>query len=399
MTERFTEKYLEYAKEFTDCPDVFLMWGALLAISASLSRKVYVEIGAWNQSPNLWIVLIGKSSSHKSTAISRVEDLIESIDVDRLAPSEFSQEAIIDSLSKNSTRLFIFDEAKSFFDSMTKTYNQGLNALLTTLYRKPNYSRTTIKHGTLNIQNAYLSMGMATTPEWLRSSLQNAEESAMSGFLSRFLMIPYSGNGNTPFPKPPPHDAMKFEGLKNILRSFKRIEHPFKYTPKADVSFHSWFKEITERENNALPMLGGFFEHFKNEAIHKLSIIMAIDRGEEDITETAFQEAAACLKYVETMLPTLIEDLTSDTIERDRHKIIRYMKEQAASRREDLANAVHIHGDKLSFHLRGMISDDLIKMWQEPTKTRKVWMIEWIGGSHENTNGSGTREPLLDSVS
>ena len=378
--KRFTEAYLEYAKEFTDCPDVFLMWGALLAISASLSRKVYVEIGAWNQSPNLWIVLIGKSSSHKSTAISRVEDLIESIDIDRLAPSEFSHEAIIDALSKNATRLFIFDEAKGFFDSMKKKYNEGLNALLTTLYRKPNYSRTTMKYGTVNIQNAYLAMGMATTPEWLRSSLQNAEESAMSGFLSRFLMIPCTANGDKPYPKPPPHDLMKFGALKNMLRGFQRIEQPFSYTPEADKCFDNWFCEITERENKSSPILGGFFEHFKNEAIHKLAVILAIDRGEREITRAAFEEAAACLRYVEKMLPTLVEDLTSDKLDQERKKIRDYIRSQGLCRREDLASIVHVHGEKLTLHLRGMVADDLVKMWQEPTKTRKVWMLEWIGG-------------------
>lgn len=383
MSERFTEKYLEYAKEFTGCPDVFLKWGALLAISASLSRKVYVEIGAWNQSPNLWVVLIGKSSSHKSTAISRVEDLIESIDIDRLAPSEFSQEALIDALSKNSTRLFIFDEAKSFFDSMGKKYNQGLNAVLTTLYRKPNYSRTTMKYGTINIQNAYLAMGMATTPEWLRSSLQDAEQSAMSGFLARFIMIPYSGP-NISFPKPPPHDLEKFGGLKDILRSFQRIEQPFAYTPDADKAFNTWFEEITERENKALPILGGFFEHFKNEAIHKLAVIYAIDRRETEITRSAFGEAVSALDYVETMLPSLVEDLTSDKMEQGRRKIRECIRSKGLCRRETVADAVHIHGEFLTRYLSGLEADGLIRISKEKGKTKAITMLEWVGGGiHE----------------
>jgi Protein of unknown function (DUF3987) len=397
MADRFTEKYLEYAKEFTDCPDVFLMWGALLAISASLSRRVYVEIGAWNQSPNLWIVLIGKSSSHKSTAISRVEDLIESIDLDRLAPAEFSHEAIIDALSKNATRLFIFDEAKSFFDSMHKKYNEGLNALLTTLYRKPNYSRTTMKHGTINIQNAYLAMGMATTPEWLRASLQDAEQSAMSGFLSRFLMIPYSETENTPYPKPPPHDLMKFGILKDMLRAFQRIEQPFVYTSEADSAFNEWFTAITRRENKALPMLGGFFEHFKNEAIHKLSVIMAIDRGEREITLSAFEEAVTCLHYVEKMLPTLVQDLTDDKIERSRRKIVTYMESHAVCSRETLANDVHIHGESLSRFLAGLEADGLIASTKRKTKTRTLTMIEWTGGTHENGDAGLSVRQLQDS--
>jgi hypothetical protein len=195
-------------------------------------------------------------------------------------------------------------------------------------------------------------------------------------------MIPYSGNGNKPFPMPPPHSLYKFGVLKDILRGFQRIEQAFSYTAEARSAFDTWFIDITEREHKAIPILGGFFEHFKNEAIHKLAIIFAIDRGEQEITRSAFGEAVSALSYVEEMLPSLLEDLTSDRLEQDRRKIKNHLRTNGICRREDLANAVHIHGDKLSNHLRGMQADDLIKMWQEPTKTRKVWMLEWIGGNH-----------------
>lgn len=381
--ERFTEKYLEYAKEFTDCPDVFLHWGALLAISSTLSRAVYFKSGRWNPAPNLWIILIGKSSSHKSTAIGIAEDLIEGIDANRLAPHEFTQEAIVKALSENALRLFVFDEAKSFFDSTMKDYNKGLSALLTTLYRKAHYTRTTMKHGTLNIQNAYLTMGMATTPEWLRKSLQNAEETALSGFLSRFLLVPYSGNGNQPYPISPPDDMMKFGALKDRLREWLALEHQFAYAPDALAAFNIWFNELTERENKAPAIFGSFYEHFKNEAIHKLSIIYALDRSEKEITRSAFGEAVSALSYVEEMLPSLVEDLVSDVSERERKKILEYVKDKGICSRENLADHVHIHGEKLSRHLQGLQADSIIALTSKKTKTKNITMIEWTGGQSE----------------
>lgn len=383
MTQRFTEKYLEYAKEFTDCPDVFLHWGALLTISSMLSRTVYFKSGRWNPAPNLWIILIGKSSSHKSTAIGISEDLVEAVDAGRLAPHEFTQEAIIKALSENSLRLFVFDEAKSFFDSTMKDYNKGLSALLTTLYRKSHYTRTTMKHGTLNIQNAYLTMGMATTPEWLRKSLQNAEETALSGFLSRFLLVPYVGEGNKPYPISPPDDVMKFGALKDKLREFMAFEHEFVYQPDARQAFEIWFQDLTERENKASPLFGSFYEHFKNEAIHKLSIIYAVDRGEKTISRSAFGEAVASLDYIEEMLPSLVEDLVSDGSERERKKILLFIQDKAVCSREKLADHVHIHGDKLTRHLQGLQADSLIALTSQKTKTKNITMIEWTGGTHE----------------
>ena len=378
MTERFTDAYLDYAHEFTDCPDPFLLWGALLAISASLSRKVYVEAGSWNISPHLWIVLIGKSSSHKSTAISIVEDLIELVDPTRAAPHEFSAEAIIQALADKPNRLFIFDEAKSFFDTLSKKYNESLKSLFTTLYRKPNYTRTTLKHGTLTIKDAYIPMGLATTPEWLRQSLQDAEQSAMSGFLARFLMVPFHGNGNAPMALPPPHDAMKFRHLVEILEGYKAIEQTYHYSPEALLALNVWYLETTSRENKTLPVLGPFFEHLKNEAIHKLGVLFAVDRGEQEITLSVFKEAVLCLGYIEDMLPSLLSELTEQRFDRERRKVADYIKANSGCKRQKLADAVGIHGDALSKHTNGLKADGKIAERVEKGVTRPFTHFDWI---------------------
>lgn len=380
MTNRFTEKYLEYANEFTDCPDPFLLWGALLAISASLSRSVYVEAGSWNVSPHIWVVLIGKSSSHKSTAISIVEDLIELVDSQRSAPHEFTAEAIIQSLSKQSNRLFIFDEAKAFFDMLSKKYNESLKSLFTILYRKPNYTRTTIKHGVLSIKNAYLPMGLATTPEWLRQSLQDAEQSAMSGFLARFLMVPYNGNGNTPMALPPPHNSEKFETLTDMLVAFTKIEQVFCYAPEAREKLNRWYGETTERENKALPLLGPFFEHFKNEAVHKLGILFAVDRGEQEITKEAISEAMLCLRYVEDMLPGLVEDMTDTKWDRDHKRLLEMVRKHQEMDRSELSRLTKLSGQHLTAHLLGAEQDGHLIIQRTIRTTKPVTVISWVNG-------------------
>lgn len=383
MKSRFTDDYLAYAKDFTDCPEVFLQWGALLAISSVLSRGVYVEIGSWNISPHLWLVLIGKSSSHKSTAISIAENLVEAIDPSRMAPHEFSSEAIIKSLSESPNRMFVFDEAKSFFDSMSKSYNEGLKSLFTTLYRKPTYTRTTLKHGTICISGAYMPIGMATTPEWLRSSLQDAQEAALSGFLARFLMVPYVGEGNKPIARPKPHSVEKLLALKDRLSAIQRICRPFAYTSEADAYLEKWYEETTEREDAALPVLGPFFEHIKNEAVHKLAVIMAIDRGEDEINLDGLREACLALSYVEEQLPGLVMDLTDSKMERDRKKILMLIKKERFIERTFVSRRTHITGDTLSAHLRGMEADGFIEIKKGEGTTKSKQVIVWKGEDHD----------------
>lgn len=382
MTERFTDQFLRYAKEFTDCPDIFLTWGALLSISGALSRSVYVEIGSWNIAPHIWVVLIGKSSSHKSTAISIAEDLIQGISVDRAAPHEFTSEAILQSLHEQPVRFFIFDEAKGFFDMLGKKYNESLKSLFTILYRKPTYTRNTLKHGLISIQNAYLPMGMATTPEWLRQSLKDAEQSAMSGFLARFLMIPYSGNGNKPMPKPPPHDPEKFDLLKDKLSSIMRIARPYSYSSEADFALSEWYVSMTDRENSSLPVLGPFFEHLKNEAIHKISVLMAIDRGEDVISLSAFKEAVLALSYIEEQLPKFVDEMTAKDWDRERAKIMAFLSKIKRCKREELADEVFIHGNQLTAHLKGLEADGVISLSTEKGRTRPFTVIEWTKGNY-----------------
>lgn len=376
---RFTDNYIAYANEFTDCPDVFLLWGALLAISSSLSRSVYVEAGSWNIAPHIWPVLIGKSSSHKSTALSITEDLIESGDVDRMAPHEFTQEAIIDSLSKKPQRMFIFDEAKSFFDSMSKDYNGGLKSLFTVLYRKPNYVRTSIKHGTQMIQNAYITMGLATTPEWFRQSIQDAEKDALSGFLARFLMIPYIGEGNKPMALPPPHNSEKLQALGEQLFQYRKIEQVFHYTPDCKVVLDKWYASTTERENEALPLLGPFFEHFKNEAIHKLCVLFAVDHGLGEITIPVFNDASLCLKYIEDNLHNLMADMTGTKWDRDHRRVIEVVRKAGQIGRTELSRLTHLTGQHLTAHVTGMLQDRVIRTDEQDTKGRPVQLVTWLG--------------------
>lgn len=376
---RFTEDYLTYAKEFTDCPPIFLHWGALLAISSVLTREVYYPAGSWNIAPHIWPVLIGRSSSHKSTALSITEDLIESLNPERLAPHEFSQEAILKALSERPAQLFIFDEAKSFFDSMGKKYNDGLKSLFTTLYRKSHYTRTTLKYGTLSIKGAYMTIGMASTPEWLRASLTDAEDASLSGFLARFLLVPFAGVSATPMSRPPAHDMAKFGLLKDRLRQMSYISRAFTYDHEAGLEFDRWFVQLTARENDAHVILGPFFEHFKNEAIHKLGILFAIDRCENSITVDAFREAALALSYLEKMLPTLIEDITNDKWQRERTKIIAILKKNESVDRSKLSRLSHLTGQHLQKHIDGLKMDRLIELNEQPTKGRSMQMLIWVG--------------------
>jgi len=157
------------------------------------------------------------------------------------------------------------------------------------------------------------------------------------------------------------------------------IARPFTYDPLAGLEFDCWFHQITARENDAHAILGPFFEHFKNEAIHKLGILFAIDRGENSITVDAFREASLALSYLEKMLPTLIEDITNDKWQRERNKVVLIIQKNGEIDRSKLSRLAHLTGQHLTKHIQGLEQDRLVKLSEKPTKGRSMQVLTWVG--------------------
>src|ERR1700733_13259769 len=167
----FTDEFVEYAKEFTDCPENLLLWAGYLALSSVLGRKVYLEVGDKHVVPNLWVIFVGPSSIHKSTALRIASKIIKGVLPDIFLAQEWSHEKLLEELGKSSHAFLLYDECRGFFDGCEKNYNAGIMSALTTLFEEPEYSRAT-KSLSVIIQDAYILFGGASTAEWVTEGLK-----------------------------------------------------------------------------------------------------------------------------------------------------------------------------------------------------------------------------------
>src|ERR1035438_6603058 len=103
-TMKFVDDFISYNRDFTGCPDIFLKWSALLALSAVAGYKHVHRRGNWDVRPNLWVLLLGNSSSYKSTGLSSMRRLLFEAQKDVLASQEYSHEALIEDIANNPHR-------------------------------------------------------------------------------------------------------------------------------------------------------------------------------------------------------------------------------------------------------------------------------------------------------
>jgi len=55
--EGFIEKYMLY-NENTEIPPVFSLWGALFTLGAAMGRRYYLDMGAYVNFPNNYILFV-----------------------------------------------------------------------------------------------------------------------------------------------------------------------------------------------------------------------------------------------------------------------------------------------------------------------------------------------------
>ena len=142
----FFARYMQYAHELTDAPDVYHL-AAMLAVHSAVfatDAEVYfeVEVAKKNgepikritQSPiPLWTLITGDSGDRKSTAVDIASDLAEPLIRDRIGGIGSTPEATLDLVAGRPDTFFCYSEGAQFFGQFFAPYwrhGQGIFPLL-----------------------------------------------------------------------------------------------------------------------------------------------------------------------------------------------------------------------------------------------------------------------------
>lgn len=384
----FTEKFITYAEESTDCPRILLEWSAILALSSVLGRKVYFDYGDGGLAANIWVILIGPSSMHKSTALHLASNLIKAVNPDGLYPQGWTKEAIWEEISKHPIGTFIYDEAKSFFDCCSASYNVGSMNDITSMFGGQGLKRTTKKQ-TIEIIDPYIGFGGASTAEWMIEGIKDKQSAILSGFLPRFLLVS-SGPSLKHYPWYRPVDKIKKMGLIEQLREFALLEGPMRYDEPAEKAFEAWdammYAKIVRLEKHSLPYVP-FLNKMTTLYPHKLAIIAAIDDGTFPIiTLESWLKVERWLALIEHSLTELLGSLVQTPWDKMRAKAVLFLSSRLDCTREEFGDETRIRGKDADMMLRGLENDGKITLRKMEKTTKPITVIQWVGNgtNHEN---------------
>jgi hypothetical protein len=376
----FTDKLIEYATPFTNCPPLFLNWAAKICLSVVAGRRCFMETGNGCIYPNIWVIILGPTSSHKSTALSIARRLLRNVMPDTLLPQEFSQEKVLEDISIQPHRLLVYDEASGFFAVVNQQINPILKSALMSLWHDDYYVRRT-KKTEIVIQNPYLCFGGASTPQDLLTSFQNRYNSILSGFLPRFLLVPFFEKPDPSIPLPPPHNHSLFIELENELRSIAEFSFkPFYYSPQAKLGFEKWYARKVEESQSKEFVLHPFYGKIVDEHVHKLSMLSAIEHKRSVIQPEDFHSARLELMQVEHCWPELLQKFVQRPTDIDRERVLEAIKNSIELDRTALSHKIRIYGKRLSYHLDGLLADDIISSSSIKTHGRTRTLITYKMG-------------------
>lgn len=375
---KFVEDFVSYAQEFTGCPKPFLEWSAILCLSVVAGRRHVMRRGDWDVRPNLWVMLLGNSSSYKSTGLAIARRLLREVIPDALLGQEFSTEKLLDDLAANSHRLFTYDEAETFFKVISLKYNPTLKSAIMTLWRDDWYVRKT-KAAEIVIRDAYLCWGGASTSVQIANQINGNDSDLLSGMLPRFCLVPYFGEESS-IANPPPSNKEKKSRLVSQLAAYAVCgEREYTYSPEALSIIEKWQTRLTRRISESDPLLGSFYRKMRDEHFHKLAMLFAFSRGVTMIEPADLAHVVERLWQIEQAWPMLMSRLLQTRVGRDREMLLDYLKAQGTVVRGDLLKRFpRINGLELSRMLQSMIEDNLIKTSVDSTRTKPRQVIEYL---------------------
>ncbi len=317
MPRRLTnwkEAYLEYVDQ-TEPPDLYKEWSAISVMASALQRKSYIKFGTYVFFPNMYIVLVGPSGKcRKSKAMEPGRDFLYKINV-KLAPEATSQVALIgeieDAIVSGMTgeegipipahcSLTVYSLELTVFLSYN---NPDLLTYLTNWYDcDPHWRYKTQSRGNQIIENVWVNLLGATTPELIASSLPR--DTVGGGLASRIIFVYERKKGQTfSLTKMKEPDEVMYENLLHDLQEINLMHGCFKTDEGFDKIFSEWYEEENYQYSVEDPRFSGYTERKPTHIIKLCMILSAAKSSDMIITADIFKEALDLLTRTEVNMP------------------------------------------------------------------------------------------------
>jgi hypothetical protein len=304
---------LEFAQD-SETPLGWHFWCAVTLLGAACRNNLYIDRNIFYVNPNHYLVMVGPTSAHKSTAIGMATSLLGELNAhlvdvanttheDRTIlelPNKVTAEGLVDALEPKSTYKLAAGEDAG---KIVRAASIGLQAceelavllgknvhgsdrlvhLLTSLYgfSGKQYTFRGRLRGPVNLTHPLISLLWGSTADWINRSVTT--DFFTGGFVGRCVWVTRE-TSEREIPLGRPLDPVIRNTLANLLSpwslcSMKEIE----LTDQAEAWFDSWYRD-NKRRKPPMPLMEGWKERKQVHLLKLAMVLMISERTQPGLT-------------------------------------------------------------------------------------------------------------------
>lgn len=355
-----------------EAPPIYHIWSGISALSAIVSRRVWVEQGIFIYYPNIYVVLVGSPGGGKSTAMNVAKRLVREVKDIPLAATAITKEALVRYMSEEESPcqkswkddeghiiqycpMTIFATELTHFMAVNPI---GMIDFLTTIYDEPVYEVKTKHQGDDLIEGPYITLLGCMTPDITSNFIKM--NIITGGFARRSIFVWAGGRGKpVAWPTVTHEQKVAWKFCLDWAQQLKKVKGQFRWSTDAREWYTKWY------ENHKLhvlptikdPMVAGYFES-KHVQMIKVAMLIALSESLELTLEINHLTAAlGFLEEAEQNLHRVFEGTGKNELAKVASKIVETIDRIGQPvpikqlRLVFFRDAMPIDFDKVKFHL------------------------------------------------
>lgn len=340
----FLENYLVYCQG-NEVPKSFHLWSGIHAISALVSRRVWLDQGPFTVHCNLYVVLVGKPADKKSTAMNISRKLVSQADVP-VGPSSITREKIYEIMdSKNSESScnysFEFDDEVKQVSHLTLCCNEmvtllssGGNALgmiefLTDIWDKDYHDIDTKNKGKNTIYGPYITILACMTPDQTTGLMK--QDIITGGFSRRCLFVrPDEPPKPVALPKLEDYQREAWDECQRIGKEIQSMKGAFSFDASGIEAYEQWYASNHKRKLEASAPIEQYYLNTLPRYVLQVAMLLSISRDRKNLVLNAelIQKSVEYLFPIGQELGTLFTGAGRNQLADLKSRILGYIKSQ-----------------------------------------------------------------------
>lgn len=304
---------------FSEAPDKMHFWVAVSTIAGALRRRVWIDQGYFQWTPNFYIILVAPPGIvSKSTTLSIGMNLLRQLEGIKFGPDAVTWQALTQALADANEGVLMADGtyhpmscitiSSSEFGTFLNPNDREMVDVLVSLWdgQLGVWEKRTKTQGSDRIENPWINIAACTTPGWIAGNFP--EYLIGGGFTSRCVFV-YGKQKRRLIAYPsavlPPEFEQLQKDLVHDLEAISLLRGAYHLTPQAIEWGTAWYENHYNNRPKHLDneRFAGYLAR-KQTHIHKLAIVLsASEKDDLIITKDNLEVASQIVTGLEADMP------------------------------------------------------------------------------------------------